>query len=65
MGTSKLRKIADRKLIINKDVNAKVKQLQRKLVKLQFSGRTVTNEFKNIIKELNKVRKQTLNTKGQ
>jgi len=40
---STARHIAERKLTINKDVNVKVKQLQRQLVKLQFSGRTVSN----------------------
>jgi hypothetical protein len=56
MRKSTARHIAERKLTINKDVNVKVKQLQRQLVKLQFSGRTVSNEFKRIIKELKEVR---------
>jgi hypothetical protein len=56
MRTSVARHIAQRKISIDKNINLQIKNLQRRLVKLQFSGEYVTKEFQEILNELKELR---------
>jgi hypothetical protein len=57
MRTSVARHIVQRKILIDKDIDSRIKHLQKRLVRLHFSGENVTNEFQTIIIELKELRK--------
>ncbi len=44
------------KVMVDKDVNAQIKDLQRRLVFLTFSGQRDSVVFNNIVTELNTIR---------
>jgi hypothetical protein len=56
MNTSTYPQLHTSKITVDKDVNAKVKSLQRQLVYLTFSGQRNSDEFNSIVNELNTIR---------